>query len=265
MTQMTSVRPSVLAAGALAVAAPWQVGQLLFAAPPSARQPTSLRGAVGEMGVAPASGSPAGAAVSSTSLALFGASAAAAVGLGATRRRGAVAKTVAAAEGEGAAPAKPAPRVFSPAAQLGAMAPLGYFDPLGFCSEGDQDGFRILRMAELKHGRVAMMASVGLLGQHFLKFPGFEKIPAGIGVLNSLLGQIGLFAIFAWSGVLENFWQDNPRREAGNFGDPFGIGMYDNETREKEISNGRFAMICVTGILAAEIVTGKDAVQQFGF
>ena len=31
----------------------------------------------------------------------------------------------------------------------------------------------------------------------------------------------------------------------------------------KEISNGRFAMICVVGILAAELATGKDAIQQF--
>merc|ERR1719354_963143 len=33
-------------------------------------------------------------------------------------------------------PAPPPPKpVFSPAGQVGAIAPLGYFDPLGFCQE----------------------------------------------------------------------------------------------------------------------------------
>merc|ERR1719222_1659892 len=49
--------------------------------------------------------------------------------------------------------------------QLGAMAPVGFFDPLGFTSVGDEKGFRKLRASELKHGRVAMMASIGLVGQ----------------------------------------------------------------------------------------------------
>jgi hypothetical protein len=35
------------------------------------------------------------------------------------------------------------------------------------------------RAEELKLGRVALMASICLLGQHFLRFPGFEKVPAG--------------------------------------------------------------------------------------
>ena len=49
---------------------------------------------------------------------------------------------------EAAAP----PPVFKPSEQLGAMAPLGYFDPLGFAKEGDEAGFKNLRAAELKFG-----------------------------------------------------------------------------------------------------------------
>merc|ERR1719229_1508806 len=69
---------------------------------------------------------------------------------------------------------KPSP-TFDPAVQLGAMAPLGYFDPAGFSKKGDENGFRTLRAAEIKHGRVAMMAAVGAVVQHYVKFPGFEK------------------------------------------------------------------------------------------
>merc|ERR1711974_555124 len=103
----------------------------------------------------------------------------------------------------------------------------------------------------LKHGRVAMMASVGLVGQHFVKFPGFEQTPAGLGALytaEDILGSIGLFCV---SAILELAWRDDRGREPGNYGDPFGVRMYDDEMRNKEINNGRFAMICVLGIFAA--------------
>merc|ERR1719437_380495 len=80
------------------------------------------------------------------------------------------------------------------------MAPLGYFDPLGFTKTGDEEGFRKMREAELKHGRVAMMASVGLVGQHFIKFPFFEKTPAGLGAMYSGEGVLGFFGHFILSG-----------------------------------------------------------------
>jgi len=159
----------------------------------------------------------------------------------------------------------PLPPPFQPSKQIGAMAPLGYFDPLGFAKEGDEASFRKLRVAELKHGRVAMMASVGLLGQHFIRFPFFEKAPAGLKALGSGEGVLGFLAIFVACGFLELAWREEDYREAGNYGDPFGVKMYNEEMRTKEISNGRFAMICVLGIFAAELASGKDAIQQFGF
>merc|ERR1712060_761590 len=45
-----------------------------------------------------------------------------------------------------------------------------YFDPAGFCKEGDRETFYNYRCAELKHGRVAMIASIGAVAQHWLKF-----------------------------------------------------------------------------------------------
>merc|ERR1719440_2674898 len=79
-----------------------------------------------------------------------------------------------------AAEAVEAPPPFNPAKQLGVTDPLGFFDPLVFSKVGDEDGFRKLRIAELKHGRVAMMASVGAVVQHYLQFPGFDKVPKGL-------------------------------------------------------------------------------------
>ena len=42
--------------------------------------------------------------------------------------------------------------------ELGAQAPLGFFDPLGACADGDKENFDRLRWVELKHGRISMLA-----------------------------------------------------------------------------------------------------------
>ena len=111
-----------------------------------------------------------------------------------------------------------------------------------------------------------MMASIGLVGQHFLKFPGFENSPAGFSIMGRGEGVLGFFAIFLVSGLLELAWREDPsgEKEPGNYGDPFGVQMYNDEMRMKELNNGRMAMISVLGIFAAECATGKDAMQQFG-
>merc|ERR1711948_78215 len=80
-----------------------------------------------------------------------------------------------------AAEAEAPPPPFDPSKQLGVTAPLGFFDPLGFCKVGDEEGFRRLRIAEIKHGRVAMMAAVGAVVQPVLQLPGFENVPKGLG------------------------------------------------------------------------------------
>ena len=59
------------------------------------------------------------------------------------------------------------------------------------------------------------------------------------------------------------FAQD-PSKEIGDFGDPFGVGMMSPEMRDREINNGRMAMFATIGILVAELATGKDGVEQLG-
>jgi len=154
---------------------------------------------------------------------------------------------------------------FDPSKELGAMPPLGYFDPAGFCKVGDLAGFRNLRAAEIKHGRVAMMAALGGVVQHYVKFPGFEKVPSGLGAVTASPGTLGFAALFAAAGFLELVaWTEDPSKEPGNFGDPAGLNQYTQEFRERELNNGRFAMFAAIGIIAAELLTGKDAIQQFG-
>merc|ERR1719389_151783 len=101
-----------------------------------------------------------------------------------------------AASAEGAV-AKDVPPPFNPAEQVGAIAPLGYFDPLGFTKVGDEAGFRKLREQEIKHGRVAMMASIGLVGQHYIKFPAFASVPSGIKAFSDWQGVGGFLVLSA--------------------------------------------------------------------
>merc|ERR1712203_893206 len=45
----------------------------------------------------------------------------------------------------------------------GAIAPLGFFDPLGFTKDMELMGVKRFREAEIMHGRVAMMATIGYI------------------------------------------------------------------------------------------------------
>jgi light-harvesting complex I chlorophyll a/b binding protein 1 len=153
------------------------------------------------------------------------------------------------------------------AAQIG-VSPFGVFDPLGLIEDGNERApgtFKRFREAELKHGRVAMLASVGLLAQHFIKFPGFEQVPSGVMAPYSAPGSYGMIALVVVSGAMELLvWTQDPMKEPGNFGDPLGLNMYNDDMRNKEVNNGRMAMISVMGIFMAGAVTGKDAVEQLG-
>jgi hypothetical protein len=159
-----------------------------------------------------------------------------------------------------------------PSEQVGNTAPLGFFDPLGFSTGGtisypdDINGFKFLRSAELKNGRVAMMASVGMVVQHYVKLPGFEDVPAGYAALTTSAGATGFAALVCVIGLIEaqEFANGTFRKSLGNYGDPLNLGSYNEEYQNKELNNCRMAMFAVLGQLVAEMVTGKDAIEQLG-
>merc|ERR1719163_1955649 len=50
----------------------------------------------------------------------------------------------------------------------GITAPLGFFDPVGFSTDASEGKIKFYREVELKHGRVAMLASLGfVVGESF--------------------------------------------------------------------------------------------------
>jgi len=142
------------------------------------------------------------------------------------------------------------------------------FDPLYFSDFLD---IKWLREAELKHGRICMLAATGYIAQEFFalpSYPGYSPNPveAFSSVPSEGLLQIVIF--MGWLEVIGNKGKysmaemfEDPAREPGNLGfDPLKFG--DNaETRARlemaELKNGRLAMIAFSGMIHQTFVTGK--------
>jgi len=78
-------------------------------------------------------------------------------------------------------------------------------------------------------------------------------------------GSYGFALLFACAGAMELLvWTEDPSKEPGNFGDPFGLRMYDTDMRNRELNNGRMAMFAALGIVSADLLTGMDGIQQLG-
>merc|ERR1712060_404279 len=166
--------------------------------------------------------------------------------------------------GMGAMPEKAA-GPFRPCDQLGVTEPLGFFDPLGLSIMVDEEGFRHFRAAEIKHGRVAMLAAVGCVVQHFCAIPGFEDVPRGLGAFDEFPGNLGIFAVILASGFVEmTLWKEDKLKLLGDYGNPWNPFLVEvtDDLRNKEINNGRMAMISMLGIIIAEMATGKDGMEQ---
>jgi len=151
----------------------------------------------------------------------------------------------------------------------GAIAPLGFFDPAGF---GDgRTKLAFLRSAELKHGRVCMLGSLGFIVSE--KFhPIFDAWGDGPYVSavashfapTAMKNFWGAFLILC--GAHEYYLEFSRSKSAAMDGSDFGfdpLGLKPSKPADllslqnKEISNGRLAMLATAGMIAQELVTGK--------
>jgi hypothetical protein len=153
---------------------------------------------------------------------------------------------------------------------------LGEFDPAGFTKDKSKLEVFRYREAELTHGRVSMLASLGFIVQE--KFhplfsgdggPAIQQIPqlppwlwlaltVGIGAAEFTRIRKG------WAPLDESGKAESALREGYMPGDlafdPLGIAPEDPEEfelmQEKELSHCRLAMIAASGFLAQEAVSG---------
>jgi len=165
---------------------------------------------------------------------------------------------------------------FDPKGLNGAMEPMGYFDPLGFSTDTPKGKMLFYREVELKHGRVCMLASLGILvveNFHPL-FGGNIDAPAYVAFQQTPLNVFWPLVVTAIAipEVLSFDKYDTSDTGAlwilkddvvpGDLGfDPLGLKPSDpdafNEMQNKEINNGRLAMIATAGMIAQELVSGE--------
>merc|ERR1719343_186062 len=158
----------------------------------------------------------------------------------------------------------------------GVTGPMGFFDPLGFSTKASDGRLFFFREAELKHGRVCMLASLGIFvaEQWHPLFGGNIDVPAYRAFQETPLQQFW-YAVLLAIGFLEtpsinsfnwpqpsNEWTLRIDRIPGDFGfDPLGLKPQSprefKELQSKELNNGRLAMLAAAGIIAQEYVTGK--------
>jgi hypothetical protein len=135
-----------------------------------------------------------------------------------------------------------------------------FFDPLGF---SDDVNFPRLREAELKHGRVAMLAVTATLVVPFLKqgaaLP--KEYPSGILHCVDGLTWTDAARVVATCGLLETLVMVPREAQAmpGDYGTGY-FGIRDKGWNElslvSELENGRLGMLAFVAQLVVEEVTG---------
>jgi len=169
----------------------------------------------------------------------------------------------------------------------GVVAPTGYFDPLGFAQSGiSLNEVKRNREAEVMHGRVAMLATVGYLAGEATGGP-FGLV----GPANDQLAQLPLAVLFAGGGLIaaceirrarigwvepdvgswsKTLWTLRDNYYPGDVGfDPLGLKPSDAQAfstmQTRELQNGRLAMIGVAGMCSQELVNHRGIFETFDF
>jgi hypothetical protein len=125
----------------------------------------------------------------------------------------------------------------------------------------DEKTFEKYRVAERKHGRVAMLAATGLLVNVAWKFEGFGLVPQGVAALEDSQGGAGFGLLFIMTAYFE---LNYPK---GDFPDPFNFGEMMDESmdslREKELNNGRIGMFAAITLLMYDVFEKKPPSEMW--
>jgi hypothetical protein len=129
--------------------------------------------------------------------------------------------------------------------EIGALPPVGFWDPAGLSDGISQEKFDEYRLAELKHGRVAQLAVLGYIAPETYRF-GYDLIPGQLSTNDvpnglaavSAIPFLGWAQIIAFVGCVETY---------GWFTSPTGVLDLPPEILAKrqtaELQHGRLAML----------------------
>lgn len=147
----------------------------------------------------------------------------------------------------------------------GAIQPLGYWDPFKLGEMASPNVLYYWREAELKNGRVAMLATIGIFAADNGIRPWW---PAGKEFVSSVSSHMGAnpnvwLTLLVAVGFLEIGSGFPDRSKApGDLGfDPLGLKPKNEkdllEMQNKELANARLAMMASMGIIGQELMLGK--------
>jgi len=181
----------------------------------------------------------------------------------------------------------------------GAQKPFGFWDPLGFSKNLSPEALAWFRAAELKHGRVSMLACMGFIAQSYpltaLKdvpiaksnlYPNLSTVDMTFGDIAAagnpieqfkMIPTLGLWQFAFVAGFIETYseYQKPHYLRGGSIGrvpliwDPVGqlirgepitdtLSEEDRaKKRNRELANGRLAMIGAMGFSAHYMIEGS--------
>ena len=180
-----------------------------------------------------------------------------------------------------AAPVVPA---WNAKSEAGVTAPFGFFDPLGICPTEEKD-FKKYRESELKHGRIGMLAVLGMLVGEKAGFlfggsitgPAIYQYQQAEGLFNAwsynvvgfILAVEGYNIVKGWepisetmessvgvAGLREDYSNGNLNFDPLNLKPKSPAALKEMQT--KELNNGRLAMLGAAGIVANELITNAN-------
>ena len=148
---------------------------------------------------------------------------------------------------------------------VGITAPVGFFDPLGFSVGKSDETMLYYREAELKNGRVAMAACLGWFITSAGVHPAFDS-----SLSSDPLEAARQLPFVAWlqfilgCGAVEWLTEQIKKRPGYVAGDVLGAAYWvDNsdegwvEYQNKELNNGRLAMLAFAGIYTQDVLYGN--------
>jgi light-harvesting complex I chlorophyll a/b binding protein 1 len=154
------------------------------------------------------------------------------------------------------------------------VAILLLYSPLNLIENGPYGdkykNFEHYRFVEVKHGRIAMAATLGMLVQENYHFTGylspsaglkFSDVPNGLAALDAvpLMGWTQMAVII---GAHELIVKQREGKVPGDFGTGyFGVSLDDQSAKQLrllsvEVTNGRLAMLGILGMFASESIHG---------
>mmetsp|Transcript_13806 Transcript_13806/g.37058 ORF Transcript_13806/g.37058 Transcript_13806/m.37058 type:complete len:211 (-) Transcript_13806:193-825(-) len=141
------------------------------------------------------------------------------------------------------------------------------FDPLGF---SDYYNIKFLREAELKHGRICMLAALGWVFPEIWHIPSPDGVFSKTNPLNAIrtIPTFGLIQIVLLVFALEAIsWKKVYNGASGGLEKPGDFGFDPLNLRSPrmelaEVKNGRLAMIAVGGFIHQALLTNQGALEQ---